>query len=59
MGGEAEPLGAADAHPHPALPHRGGGTSAAPDDNIGAEQYWGEVGMEEDNVKSACKDRML
>jgi hypothetical protein len=23
----------------------GGGISAAPDDNIGAEQYWGKVGM--------------
>jgi hypothetical protein len=41
-GGDAGPLGSADAHPHPALPRRGGGTSAAPDDNICAEQYWGE-----------------
>jgi hypothetical protein len=43
MGGDAGPLGSAEAHPHPALPRRGGGTSAAPNDNICAEQYWGRV----------------
>jgi hypothetical protein len=40
MGGDAGPLGSAAAHPHPTLPIEGGGTSAALDDNIGAEQYW-------------------
>jgi hypothetical protein len=44
-GGDAGPLGSAEAYPHPALPRRGGGASAAPHDNIGAEQYWGTVGM--------------
>jgi hypothetical protein len=38
-GGDAGPLGSAEAHPHPDLPRRGEGTSAAPDDNVCAEQY--------------------
>jgi hypothetical protein len=45
MGGDAGPLGSAEAHPHPALPRRGGGISAAPNDNICGEQYRGKVDM--------------
>jgi hypothetical protein len=31
MGGDAGPLGSADAHPHPALPRRGGGKLSSSD----------------------------